>query len=360
MNKPVMYVIAFVLCVLLSFHAKADAEVITDKLTFPWGLAFLPDGDFLVTEREGDLRRVSAKGDVSGPIQGLPDIASVGQGGLLDVALHPDFANNNTIYLSYASGSRLRGYNTAVISAVLDGDRLTQQKTIFSAEPKVRGGRHFGSRLLFDNDGYLFISLGDRGDRSEAQNPENHIGSVIRLNADGSIPDDNPFVGKAGFKPEIYSYGHRNVQGLALHPVTGQVWAHEHGPQGGDEVNLIEAGNNYGWPTISYGAEYGWGTPIGKEAASGLEQPLHYWDPSIAPSGMAFLNANTLLVGALKFQLLARLSLNGATISDETRHYQKQWGRIRDVRVSEAGDIYLLTDDDRGRLIKIHAEDAFK
>ena len=344
--------VVFALASGLSYKAAADIEIITEELSYPWSLAFLPGGDFLVTERDGELHLVSASGNVSEPIKGLPDIAAVGQGGLFDVTLHPDFAENNTLYLSYASGNRIQGYNTTVMRAVLDGDTLKQQTEIFAATPKVRGGRHFGGRLLFDNAGYLFISLGDRGDRNEAQNPENHIGSLIRLNDDGSVPADNPFVGKAGFKPEIYSYGHRNVQGMNLHPVTGKVWTHEHGPQGGDEVNLVEAGKNYGWPTISYGGEYGSGRPIGKESAPGLEQPLHYWNPSIAPSGMAFLDGENLLVGALKFQLLARLKLDDTQIIDETRHHQGEWGRIRDVRV-KGGAVYLLTDDNRGRLIKL-------
>ena len=345
---------------ILSHTARANPEIITEELSFPWSLAFLPNGDFLVTERDGYLRRVSAAGEVSAPIAGLPDINPVGQGGLFDVALHPNFAENNQLYLSYAEGSRLRGLNTSVIRAVLDGDTLKDQTPIFAAEPKVRGGRHFGGRLLFDNDGYLFISLGDRGDRQESQNPKNHIGSVIRLNDDGSVPSDNPFVGKAGFKPEIYSYGHRNIQGMSLHPSTGKVWTHEHGPQGGDEVNLVESGKNYGWPRISYGGEYGSGRPVGKESAEGLEQPLHFWNPSIAPSGMAFLDGDNVLVGALKFQLLARLKLDDKKILEETRHYKGQWGRIRDVRVSDGGDIYLLTDDDRGRLVKISADQALQ
>ena len=336
----------------LSCNAAAEVDIITEELSYPWSLAFLPNGDFLVTERDGELHLVSASGKVSEPIKGLPDIAAVGQGGLFDVTLHPNFAENNTLYLSYAAGNRIQGYNTSVMRAVLAGNTLKEQTEIFAAKPKVRGGRHFGGRLLFDNAGYLFISLGDRGDREEAQNPENHIGSVIRLHDDGSVPADNPFVGKAGFKPEIYSYGHRNVQGMSLHPVTGKVWTHEHGPQGGDEVNLVEAGKNYGWPTISYGGEYGSGRPVGKESAPGLEQPLHYWNPSIAPSGMAFLDGENLLVGALKFQLLARLTLNGTQITDETRHHQGEWGRIRDVRVNN-GAVYLLTDNNRGRLIKL-------
>jgi len=361
MSKKMVQLCLTALVMLLSIpKAMADIQIITEELNYPWSLAFLPDGDFLVTERDGELHRVSATGEVSAPIKGLPDIAVVGQGGLFDVALHPEFATNNTLYLSYAAGSRLQGYNTSVTRAVLDGDTLKDQTPIFAAEPKARGGRHFGGRLVFDKAGFLFISLGDRGDRFEAQNPENHIGSVIRLNDDGSVPKDNPFVGKDGFKPEIYSYGHRNVQGMNLHPVTGKVWAHEHGPQGGDEINLVEAGKNYGWPTISYGGEYGSGRPVGKQTQAGLEQPLHYWNPSIAPSGMAFMDGNNLLVGALKYQLLARLQLDGTSITEETRHYKGQWGRIRDVRVHTNGDVYLLTDDNSGRLIKLSGEQTLK
>ena len=348
-----LFIMTFVL--VLSKPAMAEIKIITEDLNYPWSLAFLPDGDYLVTERDGELHRVSKVGEVSAPITGLPEIAAVGQGGLFDVTLHPNFAQNNTLYISYATGSRMQGYNTAIMRAVLDGNTLIEQTPIFTAEPMVRGGRHFGGRLLFDNAGYLFISLGDRGDRFEAQNPANHIGSVIRLNDDGTVPADNPFVGKAGFKPEIYSYGHRNIQGMSLHPITGEVWTHEHGPQGGDEINLVEAGKNYGWPAISYGGEYGSGRPVGKESLPGLEQPLHYWNPSIAPSGMAFLDGDNVLVGALKYQLLARLRLDGNTIGEETRHHQGEWGRIRDVRVND-GLVYLLTDDNRGRLIQLSGE----
>ena len=351
-----------VICTVLGFSVCAQAyktEVLNSALERPWSLALLPDGKFLVTEKAGKLSMLNSDGSLAVTFTGLPEVAAVGQGGLFDVVAHPDFANNQWIYLSYSAGSRLTGYNTEVIRATLQNNQLINHKKIFAAKPRVRGGRHFGGRLLFDREGYLFISLGDRGRRQEAQNPANHIGSLVRLKDDGSVPADNPFVNTPDHRPEIYSYGHRNIQGMALHPQTGALWVHEHGPQGGDEINRISAGSNYGWPKITYGREYGTGFKIGEGTATqGVEAPLHHWVPSIAPSGMAFYQSG-LLVGALKYQLVASLALQGRGVGEESRYFANQWGRIRDVR-ADKDRVYLLTDDEPGKLIRISGFDLEK
>lgn len=333
--------------------ADFKVDIIAEGLQQPWGLFQLPDKRFLVTEKKGNLRLVDDVGNISAPIKGLPTISAVGQGGLLDVVVHPQFSINQFIYISFVAGSSSNGYGTEVMRARLSGDKLTDQTIIFTALPKVRGGRHFGSRLLFDKEGYLYISLGDRGQRDESQKLNSHIGTMIRLHDDGAIPKDNPFVSALDAKPEIYSYGHRNIQGLSLHPSTGQVWAHEHGPQGGDEVNLILKGQNYGWPVITYGEEYGSGFKIGEGTKkAGMQQPVHFWDPSIAPSGMAFFD-NDLFVGALKYQLLARLTLKNELVLKEERLYEQTFGRIRDVKTFGGNTLYLLTDSGNGKLIRL-------
>jgi glucose/arabinose dehydrogenase len=290
----------------------------------------------------------------------LPEIAAHGQGGLLDVALHPDFAGNGLVYLSYAAQD-VEGYGTEVVRGRLDGNVLRDTEVIFRAEPKSGGGRHFGSRLVFHGDGRLFITLGDRGERNRAQDLGDHAGSVVRLADDGGVPADNPFAGRAGARGEIFSLGNRNVQGAALHPETGELWAHEHGPQGGDELNVIRAGINYGWPVITYGVEYGIGTAIGEGTSKqGMAQPLHYWVPSIAPSGMAFYTADrfpawrgNLFVGSLKFRQLVRLVLEGEQVVHEERMLDDVLGRIRDVRQGPDGLLYLLTDAPDGVLARI-------
>ncbi len=323
-------------------------------------MAFLPDGRILVTERAGRLRVIENGKLNPEPVAGLPEIKQHGQGGLLDVALHPDYENNGWVYLSYAGRDDF-GIGTEVARAKLEGDRLTNWQKLFSMDPKGTGGRHFGSRLVFDRDGYLFITLGDRGERYRSQDLDDHAGSVIRLNDDGSVPADNPFVGDATVRPEIYSYGHRNIQGAALHPDTGLLWTHEHGPQGGDEINIPRAKRNYGWPVITYGKEYVTGFDIGEGThKDGMEQPLYYWVPSIAPSGMAFYTGDripqwrgNLFVGSLKFQLLVRLEVDGELIVKEHRLLQKKLGRIRDVRNGPDGYLYLLTDEDNGKLIRL-------
>lgn len=339
-------------------------DTITTGLNHPWGMTFLPDGNLLVTERSGTLLHVSADGKVKTAISGLPEIDVRGQGGLLDVALTPDFATSNKIVFSYSepglSADGKSANSTAVASAVLNGTTLSDVKVIFSQFPKYDSRYHFGSRLVFDNAGKLFITTGDRGsERAQAQVLNNHLGKVIRINLDGSVPEDNPYATSSDAKPEIWSYGHRNIQGAALHPVTGKLWTHEHGPQGGDEINIAQPTHNYGWPLITYGEEYGGGV-IGKKTQDGLEQPLHYWVPSIAPSGMLFYNAtmfpawqNNVLIGSLKFGQLVRLELKNDVVSHEERIMIGQ--RVRDVEQGPDGAVYILTDSADGQLIRISA-----
>jgi glucose/arabinose dehydrogenase len=333
---------------------------ITSDLEHPWGFAFLPDGRMLLTERPGRLRIISNGRLNPQPVSGLPEIAASGQGGLLDVALHPNFTKNNLVYLSYSAADQGKA-GTEVLRGKLQDHQLLNVETIFRMQPKSKGSRHFGSRLVFDRDGYLFITLGDRGDRPRAQKPDDHAGSVIRLHDDGRIPSDNPFVGKHGWKAEKYTLGHRNMQGAAIHPETGLLWTQEHGPQGGDEVNVIRPGVNYGWPVITYGVNYGFGTKIGEGThKTGMAQPVYHWVPSIAPSGMAFYNGSkfpkwngNLFIGALKDQMLARLVLDGEKIVHEERLLKNMFGRIRDVRQGPDGYLYLLTDENNGMLIRI-------
>jgi glucose/arabinose dehydrogenase len=331
-----------------------------EGLEHPWALAFLPDGRLLVTERPGRLRMVAKDGRlVSQPLSGLPAIAPYGQGGLLDVALHPRFSENGLIYISYVA--RGEGVGTEVARGRLVANRLDAVEVIFRQQPKGSGGRHFGSRLVFDRDGFLYITLGDRGEMERAQRPDDHAGSVIRLHDDGRVPKDNPFVGRPGWKPEKYTLGNRNMQGAALHPQTGLVWTHEHGPQGGDEINVIRAGVNYGWPVITYGVQYVIGTRIGEGThKAGMAQPLYYWVPSIAPSGMAFYTGDRfpgwrgdLFVGALRDQMLVRLKLDGEKVVKEERLLKNAIGRIRDVRNGPDGLLYLLTDEPRGMLARL-------
>lgn len=346
-----------------------NLEVVIDNLRSPWGMAFLPGGNLLVTERPGRLRLIEDWKLVENPVSGLPKIREIGQGGLLDITLHPDFENNQLIYLSFA-GEDDGLYGTEVLRGRLDGMSLVDTEVIFRAMPKRSGGRHFGSRLLFDDNGKLYISLGDRGAststgyKQPAQQTGNHLGSLIRINDDGSIPKDNPFTGKPGAQPEIFTYGNRNMQGMALNPVTGDVWTHEHGPQGGDEINIMQPGANYGWPVITYGVNYGIGSKIGEGTHKvGMEQPVYKWVPSIAPSGMMFYNADKfpqwkgdLFVGSLKFSLLVRLELEGNKVMDEERLIANEHGRIRTVTQGPDGYIYLLTDSPRGKLLRITPE----
>ncbi len=329
-------------------------------LDHPWSLAFLPNGNILITEKPGRLRLFSANALDPQAVTGLPQITVHGQGGVLDIAVHPDFSANKLIYLSYAAqGSG--GYGTEVARARLDGNKLTDLKVIFRMEPKSAKGQHFGSRLVFDRQGDLYITLGDRGEKERAQQPGDHAGSVIRLHDDGSVPADNPFVGQPDWKPEKFDLGHRNMQGAAINPQSGQLWTHEHGPQGGDEINIIRPGANYGWPVITYGVNYGSGTRIGEGThKDGMEQPIYSWVPSIAPSGMAFYTGDrfpqwqgNLFVGALKDQMLVRLELDGDKIVHEERLIKNNFGRIRDVRQGPDGLLYLLTDENNGKLLRL-------
>ena len=326
----------------------------------PWSLAFLPDGRMLVTERAGRLRLVSQDFKLNPkPIEGLPEVVAQGQGGLFDVVLHPQYAQNGWVYWAYnAPGPG--GWGTALARGRLQDHRMTEVQVLFSMQPKTRSGHHFGGRIVFDQAGMLYLTLGDRGDKGRAQKMDDHAGSVIRLHDDGRIPANNPFVSRAGVLAEKWTLGNRNMQGAALHPKTGELWTHEHGPQGGNEVNVMRSGLNYGWPIITYGVNYGLGTKIGEgQAKAGLVQPLHVWVPSIAPSGMAFVSGTQfphwqgdLLVGALRGQMLVRLSLDGEKVLGEERLLQGR-SRLRDVRMGPDGFVYLLTDEAQGALLRL-------
>jgi aldose sugar dehydrogenase len=336
-----------------------NVETVVTGLSHPWSLAFLPDGDLLITERTGDLRRVSNGELLPEPISGLPKIRQVGQGGLLDVALHPDFQDNRLVYLSYAAAGD-GGTNTEVLRGRLQNNALTDIEVIFTAQPRLRGGRHFGSRLLFVDD-YLYISLGERGVQDEAQHLNNHLGTLVRLYHDGRVPEDNPFVDDPDALPGIYTYGNRNIQGLVLQPGTDRIWMHEHGPQGGDEVNIVKRGANYGWPVVTHGVEYITGAKIGVGThKEGMEPPLHVWVPSIAPSGMTFYNGGVfpewrgdLFVGSLRFGTLSRLEVEGEKVVHEERLLEGQLTRVRDVRQGPDGYLYLLTDERNGKLLRL-------
>ena len=327
----------------------------------PWSIAFLPDGRMLVTERAGRLRLVSQDFKLDPkPIEGLPEVIANGQGGLFDVVLHPQHAQNGWIYWAYnAPGTG--GWGTALARGKLQGQRMTEVQVLFSMQPKTRSAHHFGGRIVFDAAGMVYLTLGDRGDKDRAQKLNDHAGSVIRLHDDGRVPNDNPFVERAGALPEKWTLGHRNMQGAAINPQTGELWTHEHGPQGGDEVNVIRPGLNYGWPVVTYGVNYGLGTKIGEgQSKPGMVQPLQVWVPSIAPSGMAFVSGSqfsqwrgSMLVGALRGQMLVRLTLEGDKVLSEERLFQGRPGRIRDVRMGPDGLVYLLTDDPQGALLRL-------
>lgn len=341
-------------------HTFRLATLVTG-LENPWAVAFLPDGRMLVTERAGRLRLVGPDFRLDPkPIEGLPESLERGQGGLLDVAMHPQYAQNSWIYWAYnAPGPG--GWGTAMARGKLQGHRMTQVQVLFSMLPKTRSSQHFGGRIVFDKAGMLYLTLGDRGDKDRAQKLDDHAGSVIRLHDDGRVPADNPFVNRAGAFPEKWTLGNRNMQGVALHPQTGELWTHEHGPQGGDEINVMRPGLNYGWPVITYGVNYGLGTRIGEgQAKPGMVQPLHKWVPSIAPSGMAFVSGSQfpqwqgdLLVGALRGQMLVRLVLDGEKVLREERLLQGRAGRIRDVRMGPDGFVYLLSDGPDGAMMRL-------
>lgn len=334
---------------------------VVDGLEHPWSMAFLPDGGILVTERPGRLRLVREGRLVAEPIAGVPAVWARGQGGLLDVVLHPDFANNRLVYLSYSKPGP-RGATTAVIRGRFEGDRLADVQEVIEAQAWGTRGQHFGSRLAFDRDGYLYITTGDRGEMNRAQNLNDHAGVTLRLHDDGRVPADNPFVGRTDALPEIFTYGNRNGQGLAIHPETGQVWQHEHGPRGGDEVNLLLPGRNYGWPVVSYGINYDGSTITEETHREGMEPPVHHWTPSIATSGMTFYDGDRfpgwrgdLLVGGLAGQVLTRLRLDGTRVVSEERVLENA-GRIRDVRTGPDGYVYLLLDAQRAALLRLEPQ----
>ena len=338
-------------------------ETVAKGLANPWAIAFLPDGRMLVTERAGRLRIVAKDGSLSPPVTGVPQVAARGQGGLHDVIIDREFVKNGTVYFCFAmpvSG----GAQTAMARAQLvDGNppRLDGVKVIFQQEGPPSSGNHFGCRIVQARDGNLFLTTGDHFRyRDEAQNLGNHLGKVIRVTTDGGVPPDNPFVKRAGAKPEIWSYGHRNMQGAALNPQSGKLWTHEHGARGGDEVNIPEAGKNYGWPVITWGIDYS-GEKIGVGTQrDGMEQPVKYWVPSIAPSGMAFYTGDlfpkwrgSLFVGALAGQMLVRLDINGEKVGNEERLLRNVGERIRDVRQGPDGALYLATDNSSGRILRV-------
>ena len=343
-----------------SEKARFRVVSLVSGLVHPWSLAFLPDGDLLITERPGRLRVVRLGHLLEVPIAGVPVVAAVGQGGLLDVVLHPDFATNRLLCLSYNRPDS-DSNSTAIICAELVGDRLINSQVIFVAEPKLRGGKHFGCRLVFDVNGNLYATLGDRGVRAQAQDLSRHPGSVIRIDLNGTALADNPFVHQDNAQPEIFTYGNRNPQGLAWQPKTGVLWMHEHGPRGGDELNQVIAGTNYGWPVISYGKEYWSPNAVGEGTHKiGMAQPAHHWIPSIAPSGMAFYSGNrfprwqgNLFIGSLKFGELVRLEFDASRVVHEERLLNGEFGRIRDVRLGPDGLLYLLTDSRNGHLLRL-------
>jgi aldose sugar dehydrogenase len=336
---------------------------VVEGLQQPWSLAFLPDGRMLVTEKAGRLRVIRQGKLEPQAIGGLPQVTVHGQGGLHDVVIHPQFAKNQLVYLAYAARGE-DGVGTELARGRLAGERLEEVQVLFRQSPKGRAGQHFGGRIVFDRAGYVYLTLGDRGERERAQRPDDHAGSVIRLHDDGRVPKDNPFAGMAGWKPEKLTLGNRNMQGAALHPQTGVLWTHEHGPQGGDEINIIRAGANYGWPVITYGVNYGIGTRIGEGSSKpGMEQPLYRWVPSIAPSGMAFYDGErfprwkgSLFVGALRDQMLVRLQLDGAKVVKEERLLKGILGRIRDVRAGPDGFLYLVTDESNGVVARLEPQ----
>ncbi|SFS91576.1 PQQ-dependent sugar dehydrogenase [Brevundimonas viscosa] len=341
--------------------------VVASGLVEPWGLALMPDGRWLVTERPGRLRIVSAEGAMSDPVAGLPAVDARGQGGLLDVIIGPDFARDRMIWWSYAE-PRDGGNATSVARGRLsdDGSRVENVQVIFRALPVYDGDKHYGSSLAFAPDGKLFVTLGERSDapmRPQAQDLGSHMGKTIRINADGSVPQDNPFVGRDGALPEIWSLGHRNVQGVAVAP-DGAVWTIEHGTRGGDELNLERPGLNYGWPDVAYGVEYR-GGPIneGVTAREGTEQPVYYWDPVIAPGGMTFYDGamfpgwrGDLLVAALKEKHIARLVLENSRVVGEERLLTDLGERVRDVAVGPDGAVWAITDEQNGKLVRLAAE----
>jgi glucose/arabinose dehydrogenase len=339
-------------------------ETVATGLSHPWGLAFLPDGRMLVTERSGTLRLVSMDGKLSEPLSGVPKVVAMGQGGLLDVAIDPDFKLNNLVYLTYSEPGE-GGASTAVARGKLGESGLDGVEVIFRQEPKVGGGNHFGSRLVFAPDGKLFVTLGERFTFTPAQDLTNDLGKIVRINPDGSVPKDNPFVGRTDARPEIWSYGHRNPQGAAIHPETGKLWETEFGPMGGDELNIPQAGQNYGWPVVSWGSHYD-GRAIPKPPTHPeFADAIYHWNPVISPSGITFYTADAmpawkgnLLIAALSGQEIVRLTLDGEKVVDEERI--PMGARIRDVVQGPDGAVYALTDEGNGEILRLTLENSPK
>ena len=349
-------------------HARELKPVtVVRGLVNPWGLAFLPDGRMLVTEKPGRMRIVDMQGHISPPLAGVPPVANVGQCGLLDVALDSKFVDNRIVYWTFAEPGPGGANSTAVARGRLEGEpgseRLADVRVIFSQAPKIDSRLHCGSRIAFDRAGNLWVGLGDRfSGKDSAQTLDNHLGKVVRIDNEGRAPADNPFLAKPGARAELWSIGHRNIQGLATHPLTGELWATEHGPQGGDEVNVVEGGHNYGWPIVTYGRNYGSGTPIGEEGPKpGIDMPLKFWVPvSVAPSGLAFVTSDrypgwkgSLVLGTLRAQTLIRLTLDGRRVTGEERLLTNLGHRIRDVRQGPDGWLYLVTDGAEGQIIRL-------
>jgi len=335
---------------------------VASGLENPWGLAFLPDGDILVTERPGRIRLITGGELRQAPVAGAPTAVTGGQGGMLDIALHPEFEANGLVYIAYSKEVE-GGRTTAVARARWTGDALEGTEDVFVADA-VGGGRHFGSRIAFDPAGYMYITVGDRGEMNRAQDLSDHAGTTIRLHDDGRVPTDNPFVGRSGARGEIYTYGNRNAQGMAIHPETGQVWQNEHGPRGGDEINLIEAGRNYGWPLITHGIGYRGETIAQDTARAGMEQPVLHWTPSIAVSGMAFYSGDrfpawrgNLFNGALRQAHLRRVVLDGDRVVHQEELLSDLGQRIREVKEGPDGYLYLLTDERDGAVLRLEPAD---
>lgn len=360
MNKFALLGTSLVLCAGAATAADYQVETLADGLSNPWSLAFLPDGGMLVTERSGQLRLIDAAGQLRAePVAGVPEAFVNGQSGLMEVALAPDFAESGELFISYSCGTRDANH-TCLAAATFNGEALENTHEIFRVQPAKKGSAHYGGRIAFLPDNTLLLTLGDGFDyREQAQNTANHLGSIVRLNRDGSAPEDNPFVGQADAMPELYSIGHRNVQGILVDDA-GRVFSHEHGPRGGDEINLIEAGKNYGWPKITYGIDYNGSQISPYTELPGLEQPLVYWDPSIAPSGMTLYQGElfpewqgSLLVSALAGKEVRRVELNGDTAGEQESLFTELGQRFRDVRTGPDGAVYLLTDSPSGQLLRV-------
>lgn len=341
--------------------AKADFRLVTvaEGLEHPWSIAFLPDGSQLVTERSGRIRLITDGELAASPVANAPEAAAQGQGGMLDILLHPEFGQNNTLFVSYAHRNS-EGLTTRVDRAQYRDGALHDRKTIFEAEPRSSNGRHFAGRMVIPGDGYLYVAVGDRGDMDRAQDFGDDAAAVHRITIDGKVPDSNPFLDRDDARPTLFTKGNRNIQGMTLHPDTGAVWSHEHGPRGGDEINIIEAGVNYGWPKITYGIDYSGAEITDKTEMDGMAQPLHYWDPSIAPSGMAFYTGDAfpqwqgdLFVGALRSQKLVRLTIDDEEVQGEEDLLTGYGERLRDVRMGPDGVLWLLTDSANGKVLRL-------